>query len=140
AIHRLGGGGSVVDDALMLQEDRIRPTAGEASAEALAHLRETLGGVEQIMRESSQSITGQSLAELEGKVSDLRHQVVDELQKSAEWYEKKAQTQIQNYSEKPGEQTANQLRDKAGEISGVFATELDHSSRNFLRHTRTQMN
>jgi hypothetical protein len=140
AIHRLAGGRSMVDAALTLQQDRIRTTADEAFAESLAHFRENLGGVEQIMRESSQSITGQSLAELEGKVSDLRHQVVDELQKSAEWYEKKAQTQIQNYSERTVEQTANQLRDKAGEISGVFATELDHSSRNFLRHTRTQMN
>jgi hypothetical protein len=66
--------------------------------------------------------------------------VVDELQKSAEWYEKKAQTQIQNYSEKAVVQTASQLKDKAGVISGAFATELDHSSRNFLRHTQTQMN
>ena len=140
AIHRLAGGRSMVDAALTLQQDRIRTTADEAFAESLAHFRENLGGVEQILRESSQSITGQSLAELEGKVDDLRHRVVDELQKSAEWYEKKAQTQIQNYSERTVEQTAIQLRDKAGEISGVFATELDHSSRNFLHHTQTQMN
>jgi len=140
AIHRLAGGRSMVDAALTLQQDRIRTTADEAFAESLAHFRENLGGVEQILRDSSQSITGQSLAELEGRVSDLRHQVVDELQKSAEWYEKKAQTQIQNYSERAVEQTANQLRDKAGEISGVFATELDHSSRNFLHHAQTQMN
>jgi Protein of unknown function (DUF2875) len=140
AIHRLAGGRSMVDAALTLQQDRIRTTADEAFAESLAHFRENLGGVEQILHESSQSITSRSLAELEGKVSDLKHQVVDELQKSTEWYEKKAQTQIQNHSEKAVEQTANQLRDKAGEISGVFATELDHSSRNFLRHTQTQMN
>jgi hypothetical protein len=139
AIHRLAGGRSIVDAALTLQQDRIRTTADEAFAESLAHFRENLGGVEQILRESSQSITGQSLAELEGRVSDLRHQVVDELQKSAEWYEKKAQTQIQNYSERAVEQTASQLRDKAGEVSGMFATELDHSSRNFLRHSQTQM-
>jgi hypothetical protein len=140
AIHRLAGGRSMVDAALTLQQDRIRTTADEAFAESLAHFRENLGGVEQILRVSSQSITGQSLAELEGRVSDLRHQVVDELQKSAEWYEKKAQTQIQNYSERAVAQTANQLRDKAGDISGVFATELDHSSRNFLHHAQTQMN
>ena len=140
AIHRLAGGRSLVDAALTMQQDRIRTTADEAFAESLAHFQENLGGVEQILRESSQSITGQSLAELEGKVGDLKLQVVDELQKSAEWYEKKAQTQVQNHSEKAVEQAANQLRDKAGEISSVFATELDHSSRNFLRHTQTQMN
>lgn len=140
AIHRLAGGRSLVDAALTMQQDRIRTTADEAFAESLAHFRENLGGVEQILRESSQSITGQSIAELEGKVSGLKHQLVDELQKSAEWYEKKAQTQIQNHSEKAVEQAANQLRDKAAEISSVFATELDHSSRNFLHHTQTQMN
>src|SRR5215471_6669469 len=139
AIHRLAGGCSLVDAALTLQQERIRASADEAFAESLAHFRENLGSVEQILRESSQSITGQSLTELEGKVADLKHQVVEELLKSAEWYEKKAQTQIQNHSERTVEQTVGQLRDKAGEISGVFATELDHSSRNFLGHTRTQM-
>src|SRR5215472_2017386 len=139
AIHRLAGGCSLVDAALTLQQERIRASADEAFAESLAHFRENLGSVEQILRESSQSITGQSLTELEGKVADLNPQVVEELLKSAEWYEKKAQTQIQNHSERTVEQTVGQLRDKAGEISGVFATELDHSSRNFLGHTRTQM-
>jgi hypothetical protein len=139
AIQRLAGSPSLVDAALTLQQDRIRASADEAFAESLAHFRENLGGVEQILRESSQSITGQSLAELEGKVGQLKHQVLDELLKSAEWYEKKAQTQIQNHSEKAVEHTASQLRDKAREISGVFATELDHSSRNFLGHTQTQM-
>jgi hypothetical protein len=139
AIQRLAGSHSLVDAALTLQQDRIRVSADEAFAESLAHFRENLGSVEQILRESSQSITGQSLADLEGKVSDLKHQVIDELIKSTEWYEKKAQTQIQNHSEKAVEQTTNQLREKAREISGVFATELDHSSRNFLGHTQTQM-
>jgi hypothetical protein len=31
------------------------------------------------------------------------------------------------------------LREKAGEISSVFASELDHSSRSFVGHTQTQM-
>jgi len=65
--------------------------------------------------------------------------MVEELLKSAEWYEKKAQTQIQNLTERTIEQAGNQLREKAGEISGVFASELDHSSRNFVGHTQTQM-
>ena len=140
AIHRLAGGRLMVDAALTLQQDRIRTCAEEAFAESLGHFRENLGSVEQILRESSQSITVQSLVELEAKVRDLKHQVVVELQKSSEWFEKKAQTQIQNHSEKAVEQTASQLRDKAGEISSVFATELDHSSRNFLGHTQTQIN
>jgi hypothetical protein len=139
AIHRLAGGRSMLDAALTLQQDRIRTSADEAFAESLAHFRENLGSVEQILQESSQSITYRNLEELEGRVSDLKHQVVEELFKSAEWYEKKAQTQIQNQAEKAVEQTVSQLRDKAGEISSLFATELDHSSRNFVGHAQTQM-
>ena len=139
AIHRLAGSRSLADAAMTLQQERIRVSADEAFTESLVHFRKNLGSVEQMLRESSQSITAQSLAELEGRIGDLRHEVVEELLKSAEWYEKKAHTQMQGHSEKAVEHTANQLREKAREISSAFATELDHSSRNFLGHTQTQM-
>ena len=139
AVHRLAGGRSLLDAALTLQQDRIRNSADEAFAESLARFRENLGGVEQILQESSQSITWRNLTELEGKASDLKHQMVEELLKSAEWYEKKAQTQIQNLTERTIEHAGNQLREKAGEISSVFASELDHASRNFVGHAQTQM-
>ncbi len=139
AIHRLAGGRSLLDAALTLQQDRIRSSADEAFAESLARFRESLGSVEQILQESSQTITGRNLTELEGKAGDLKHQVVEDLFKSAEWYEKKAQTQIQNLAEKAVEHAGEHLREKAGEISSVFASELDHSSRSFVGHTQTQM-
>src|SRR5260370_41686605 len=63
----------------------------------------------------------------------------EERMKSAEWCEKKAQTQIQNRTERTIEHAGNQLREKAGEISRVFASELDHESRSFVGHTQTQM-
>src|SRR6266849_5401573 len=107
AIHRLAGGRSLLDAALTLQQDRIRSSADEAFAESLARFRENLGSVEQILQESSQTITGRDLAELEGKARDLKHQMVEELLKSAEWYEKKAQTQIQNLTERTIEHAGN---------------------------------
>jgi uncharacterized phage infection (PIP) family protein YhgE len=139
AVHRLAGGRSLLDAALTLQQDRIRNSADEAFAESLARFRENLGSVEQILQESSRAITGRNLVELEGKAGDLKHQMVEELLKSAEWYEKKAQTQIQNLTERTIEHAGNQLREKAGEISSVFASELDHASRSFVGHTQTQM-
>ncbi|MGB4783427.1 MAG: hypothetical protein WAQ77_01830, partial [Candidatus Acidiferrum sp.] len=129
----------LLDAALALQQDRIRNSADEAFAESLGRFRENLGGVEQILQESAQTIVGRNLTEFEGKVSDLKHRVVEELYKSAEWYEKKAQTQIQNQADRAIEQAENQLREKAGEVSSVFASELDHSSRSFVGHTQTQM-
>src|SRR6266478_4140284 len=139
AVQRLAGGRSLMDAALTLQQDRIRNSADEAFAESLARFQENLGSVEQILQESSQTITGRNLADLEAKASDLKHEMVEELLKSAEWYEKKEQTQIQNLTERAVEHAENRLREKAGEISGVFASELDHSSRSFVGHTQTQM-
>jgi vacuolar-type H+-ATPase subunit E/Vma4 len=139
AVHRLAGSRSLLDAALTMQQDRIRNTADEAFAESLARFRENLGSIEQILQDSSQSITYRNLTELEGKAGDLKHQMVEELHKSAEWYEKKAQTQIQNFTERAVEHAENQLREKAGEVSAVFTSELDHSSRSFVGHAQTQM-
>ena len=139
AIHRLAGGRSLLDAALTLQQDRIRNSADEAFAESLARFRESLGGVDQILEEAAQAVAARNLAELETRASDLKHQTVDDLMKSSEWYEKKAQTQIQSLTEKTVEQAENQFRERAGEVSSVFASELDHSSRSFTAHTQTQM-
>jgi hypothetical protein len=138
-ILRLAGGRSMLDAAASLQQERIRATADEAFAEALASFRGNLGGVDQVLRESADSVTARSLADLEGKAETTKHQVVDDLLKSAEWYEKKAQTQIQHFAERAGEQAEARLRERAGEISAMFAGELDNASRNFVGHTQNQM-
>jgi hypothetical protein len=138
-IHRMAGGRSMLDAATSLQQERIRATADEAFAEALASFRGNLGGVEQLLRESADAVTARSLADLEGKAESAKHQVVDDLLKSAEWYEKKAQTQIQHFAERAGEQAEVRLRERAGEISAMFAGELDNASRNFVGHTQNQM-
>jgi len=135
----MAGGRSMLDAATSLQQERIRTAADEAFAEALANFRGNLGGVEQLLRESADSVTSRSLADLEGKAETTRHQVVDDLLKSAEWYEKKAQTQIQHFAERAGEQAEARLRERAGEISAMFAAELDNGSRNFVGHTQNQM-
>jgi len=138
-IHRIAGGRSMLDAATSLQQERIRATADEAFAEALANFRGNLGGIEQLLRESADAVTARSLADLEGKAETTKHQVVDDLVKSAEWYEKKAQTQIQQFAERAAEQAEARLRERAGEISGMFASELDNASRNFVGHTHNQM-
>ena len=120
AIHRLAGGRSLLDAAMTMQQDRVRATADEAFADSLARFRENLGTVEQVLNESAQVITGRNLEELESKTADIKHHTLEEMFKSAEWYEKKAQTQMQNLSEKLVEQSGAQLREKAGEVSSVF--------------------
>jgi hypothetical protein len=139
AVHRLAGGRSLLDAALTMQQDRIRNSADEAFAESMARFRENLGTVEQVLNESAQGITAKHLEELEGKAVDLKHHTMEEMFKSAEWYEKKAQTQLQGTTEKLAEQAAAQLREKAGEVSSLFASELNHASRSYVEQSNRQM-
>ena len=139
AMQRLAGSRSLVEATLALQQDRIRSATDEAFAEALAQFRGNLGSVEQLLQESAETVTARSLAELETKAETVKHQTMQDLLKSAEWYEKRAQTQIQANAEKAGEQAGIQLREKAGDISNEFANEMDQSSRNFVSYAQTQM-
>ena len=139
AVHRLAGGRSLLDAALTMQQDRIRNSADEAFAEALARFRENLGTVEQVLSESAHGITEKHLDDLEGKAVDLKHHTIEEMFKSAEWYEKKAQTQLQSSTEKLVDQAGTQLREKAGEVSSLFASELNHASRSYLEQSHRQM-
>ena len=139
SLHRMAGGRSLLDAALSMQQDRIRTAADEAFAESIARFRDNLGSAEQLLDEASRGVTSRNLTDLEEKVNDMKHQAIQDVFKSAEWYEKKAQTHIQNVTERAVEQAGSNLREKAGEISSTFTSELDNSSRNFVGHTQSQM-
>ncbi len=139
AMQRLAGGRSLLDAALTLHQDRIRASTDESFAEALAQFRANLGGVEELLREAAENVTTRSLSDLELRVETVKQQTVEDLIKSAEWYEKRAQTQTQSAAERVSEHAGNQLREKAGDIASEFASELDQSSRNFVTYAQTQM-
>jgi hypothetical protein len=139
AMQRLAGGRSLLEAALSLHQERIRTSTDESFAEALAQFRANLGGVEGLLRETAEMVTTRSLSDFELRVETLKQQTVEDLLKSAEWYEKRAQTQTQSAAEKVSELVGNQLRESAGDIAGEFATELDQSSRNFVSYAQNQM-
>jgi hypothetical protein len=139
SIQRMAGGRALLDAAISMQQDRIRTSADEAFAESLSRFKDNLGGAEQLLDETARSVTARNIAEMEERLSDIKHQAIQDVFKSAEWYEKKAQTHIQNVTEKAVEQAGSQLREKAGELSSAFTSELDNSSRNFVGHTQSQM-
>lgn len=139
AVHRLAGGRSLLDAAMTMQQDRIRNSADEAFADSMARFRENLGSVEQLLHESAQGITTRNLEEMEAKAVDLKHSTMEEMFKSAEWYEKKTHSQLQHASEKIVEQAGAQLREKAGEVSSLFASELSHASRSYVSQTHEQL-
>ena len=139
AMLRLAGGRSLLDAAVTLHQDRIRASTDEAFAEAMARFRGNLANVEEALRQSADALTMRSMADLETRLESIKHKTVEDLEKSAEWYEKKAQTQIQNIADRVGEPLVEGLRNKANEIAGEFATEMDQSSRSFVTYTQTQM-
>ena len=57
AMQRLDGGRSLLDAALALHQDRIRDSTDESFAEALQQFRSNLGGVEEILRVTTDSVT-----------------------------------------------------------------------------------
>ena len=129
SLQRMAGGRALLDAAISMQQDRIRTAADEAFAESLSRFKDNLGSAEQLLDETARGVTGRNIAEMEEKLSDIKHQAIQDVFKSAEWYEKKAQTHIQNVTEKAVEQAGTQLREKAGEISSSFTSELENSSR-----------
>jgi hypothetical protein len=139
SLHRLAGGRAMLDAAISMQQDRIRAAADESFAESLSRFKDNLGGAEHLLDETARSVTGRNIAEMEEKLSDIKHQAIQDVFKSAEWYEKKAQTHIQNVTDKAVDHANSQLREKAGELSSAFTSELDTSSRNFVGHTQSQM-
>jgi len=139
AMQRLAGGRSLLDAAMSLQQDRVREATNAAFADALEGFRTELAGAEKSLQAAADTMTTKTITEVEGRLEGLKQQTAEDLAKSAEWYEKRAQTQIQVVSEKVSEQTAAHLRDKAEDISNEFASELDQSSKNFVSYAQGQM-
>jgi hypothetical protein len=101
--------------------------------------KELLAQIEKDFGESARTASGRYLAELETRATETSHSTFEALFKSADWYEKKIQTQMQSTLEKGLDQAASRLREKAAEMSGLFASELDHYSRSYVDHAQSQM-
>ena len=80
------------------------------------------------------------MEELENKAVDLKHHTLEEMFKSAEWYEKKTQTQLQNLTEKLRGTGRHPTCGKRPEkFPACLASELSHASRSFVDQTQQQL-
>ena len=84
-------------------------------------------------------MTDRWVGELEAKATETTHSTFEALYKTSDWYEKKIQNQMQTTLQKGLDQAAAQLREKAAELSGMFAQELDHCSRSYVEHAHGQI-
>jgi len=121
-------------------QQRIWQISERSLQDTAARGKELLGQIEKDFGDSARATSGRWLAELETRATETSHSTFEALFKSADWYEKKIQTQMQTALEKGLEQTASRMREKAAEMSGLFASELDHYSRSYVDHAQGQMN
>jgi hypothetical protein len=138
ALQRLEEATRSTEEALHRHEESVAKVSDKAIEAALSRVEGALSRLEHDFEESGRVAAAKWLAEMESKATDTTHATFESLFKTADWYEKKVQTQMQTALEKGLEQANHELREKAGEISGLFAAELDHYSRNYVEHTREQ--
>ena len=120
------------------QEELVR-SSDQAVEIARGRLQETIDRMSREYEGSGRAASAKWLAEIEARATETTHATFESLYKSADWYEKKVQTQMQATVDKGLEQATSGLRDKAGEVSRLFASELDHYSRSYVEHVHGQI-
>ncbi|MFY9583279.1 MAG: hypothetical protein WAR21_02155 [Candidatus Acidiferrales bacterium] len=138
-MEKLATGRGLAEEAVRAHQERLEQLSDQSVQAAVAQLQQRVGRFEKEFQEAGRAATSRWLAELDARAADTQHTTFEAIYKSSEWYEKKVQTQMQAAIERGLEQASNSLREKAGEISGLFATELDHYSRSYVDHTQGQM-
>ncbi|MCU1343260.1 MAG: hypothetical protein JWN92_2683 [Candidatus Acidoferrum typicum] len=127
------------EKSLQEHQTRLWQASERSVQDSVTHSKEILTQVEKEFAESARNASAKWFNELEAKATETSHATFESLFKSADWYEKKVQTQMQSTLEKGLDQATTGLREKAGELSSQFASELDHYSRSYVEHAQTQM-
>jgi hypothetical protein len=138
-LGKLGFDREQAEKAVAEHQQLIWQVSERGLQDTAARGKEVLAQIENDFAESARTASGRFLAELETRATETSHSTFEALFKSADWYEKKIQTQMQTTLEKGIDQATSRLREKAAEMSGLFASELDHYSRSYVEHTQGQM-
>ncbi len=139
AVARLSGAQTSAEETFRAHHERLWQTSEQHIQQVNARLQESSGDVEKNLQESVRAAVAKSLEDLDARANDISHSTMESLFKSSSWYEKKIHTQMQGAVDKGTEQAAEALRVRAGEMSGLFAAELDHYSRSFIEHAQGQL-
>jgi rRNA-processing protein FCF1 len=138
-IGKLSSAQNSVEEAFRTHQDRLWRSSEQHIQHVNTRLQQSTGELEKDLQESLRAAVTKSLEDLDARASDLSHSTMESLFKSSSWYEKKIHTQMQTAMEKGTEQAAEALRVRAGEMSSLFASELDHYSRSFIEHSQSQL-
>jgi hypothetical protein len=139
ALRDLEAGSARAEAAARAHAQRLQEDSERSLKDATARAEEIFRQIESRFQESGGAVQARWLAELDAKATETTHNAFEAIFKSADWYEKKVQTQMQSTLERGLAQAAETLRAKAGEVSGVFASELDHFTRSYVEHAKGQL-
>jgi hypothetical protein len=138
-LEKLAAAEKLPESLLRVHQEQMERISEQSRERAVERLKEELSSVEKGFQQKAQTTQTTWLAELEKRASEVQVAAADSMFKSAEWHQKRAESQAQAAFEKKIEEAAANLREKAGALSGVFAAELDHYSRSFVEHSQSQM-
>lgn len=138
-LARLESAGVTAEQWLRSREEDFAKASEQAVRSADERIKELAGILSRDLQESGRVAADKWIAEIDAKATDTSHRAFESLFKTAEWYEKKVQTQMQSAFEKGLESALVDLKEKAREMSGVFGAELDHYSRSYVQHTQGQV-
>jgi hypothetical protein len=127
------------EKALADHQERVWQASDRNLQHTVSRGKELLAQIESEFAESARDSIARWVTELESKATETTQGTFEALYKSADWYEKKVQNQMQATLQKGVEQASAQLREKAAELSGLFASELDHTSRSYVEHAQGQI-
>ena len=138
-LARLEGASVTAEEWLHDREEDLAKASEQAVHSASERIKELSGILSNDLQESSRAAADKWIADIDAKATDTTHRAFESLFKTAEWYEKKVQTQMQSVIDKGLESALGDLKEKAREMSGVFGAELDHYSRSYVQHTQGQV-
>jgi len=138
-LRRLEGAQAQVEEAVATHRERLHEVSEKSVQETVNRMQQSMASLEREFGEAARAATAKWLGDLEAKAIETQHTTFEALYKSAEWYEKKVATQMQASLDRGLEQASHTLREKAGEMSGTFASELNHYSRSYVEHSQEQM-
>ncbi len=127
------------EEVLRNPEQSLAKASEQAIQSACEQVKDRISALTRDFQESGRAASEKWISEIDAKATDTTHHTFESLFKTAEWYGKKAHTQMQAAIDKGMENALATLKEKAGEMSGIFGTELDHYSRSYVEHTQGQV-
>jgi len=115
---------------------QMHEVSGQALSAALEKMRQQVADLPVDFEQKCRAALGKLEEELEAKSTEASHTTFEALYKASEWYQKKAQAGMQAALEKMLEQSTGDMRNRAAELSRMFASELDHCSRSYVEHAQ----